>query len=601
LEQNPFITPPASPRAALSHLLQDEYIKHNMAAKKKNTKPAKAKVAKAASSSSSSSSSSVPSESKSANEKSSRSSSPNTKTSTTSTSLVVPINVLLMAIVAFLGGVLTPPSLHMVREGVNPIRLPEPPTSPSFPLPPHIPCTPANLDNYIHASPVPGLHVVCIEPIYLGTDGVVTEQQQQHLVEEDTIDIGRRLRETNSLRLTFYKGSHAAPLRRRVQVSGVKNTNNNSNNNNNNNNNPAGVGAGVDNAVGVQQTVSWLDIKTQLIAELQLDPEGPTQQPWAVFTALGERIVGESDSISRDAEEEGSNEYIVGNLAASGMVIVAQGGNWMWPGVREGFQRTIELTSPPSNPNADSNNNNNHDHNSNNAAATTTQKSHNITIETLSLKPLVLSIEGFLTNDECDYIAKKAHPTMKYSSVSLKDADVGRAASDWRTSQSTFLSANDDPTLRDIEYRTGSLTRTPRNHQEYVQVLRYGTGEKYDAHHDYFDPAAYKSDTSTLNLIQYGKKNRFATVFWYLTDVEDGGHTIFPRAGGLPPVRSHSDCSRGLKVQPKKGKVIIFYSLDARGKMDPLSLHGACPVGEGGVKWAANKWIWNAPMSFVRN
>ena len=29
-----------------------------------------------------------------------------------------------------------------------------------------------------------------------------------------------------------------------------------------------------------------------------------------------------------------------------------------------------------------------------------------------------------------------------------------------------------------------------------------------------------------------------------------------------------------------------------------LSLHGGCPVEEG-VKWAANKWVWNAPMRYV--
>ena len=103
------------------------------------------------------------------------------------------------------------------------------------------------------------------------------------------------------------------------------------------------------------------------------------------------------------------------------------------------------------------------------------------------------------------------------------------------------------------------------------------------------------------NLLPSFSNSRFATVFWYLTDVNDGGHTIFPRAGGLPPVRSHSDCTKGLKVQPQKGKVIIFYSLDPSGSLDPLSLHGACPVGENNVKWAANKWIWNAPMGYVRD
>jgi len=449
-----------------------------------------------------------------------------------------------------MAGVVTPPSLHAVQDGANPSTsnssLPDAPSS-SFPLPAHVPCTPSNLENYLHATPVPGLHVVCVEPINESADGTV------HAFPE-TDDISRKLSRSNSLRLTFYKDAHAAPLKRRVKVSGDTFG-------------PGGV-----------ESIEWLHLKMQLIMELGLAPEGPTQQPWAAFTASGERIVGENDDVSKDGDGIGSNERTLRTIAASGMMVVVQGGNWVWPGVREGFRRTIELAFPPS-----------------------SDESRNITIETLSLRPLVLSVEGFLTEDECDHIAEKAGPSMKYSSVSLKDADRGRAASDWRTSQSTFLLADNDRTLKNIERRTGSLTRVPRSHQEYVQVLRYGTGEKYDAHHDYFDPVSYKSDKGTLNLIQNGKKNRFATVFWYLTDVDEGGHTVFPRAGGLPPVRDHSDCSRGLRVQPQKGKVIIFYSLDASGALDPLSLHGACPVGEDNVKWAANKWIWNAPMGFVRD
>lgn len=89
------------------------------------------------------------------------------------------------------------------------------------------------------------------------------------------------------------------------------------------------------------------------------------------------------------------------------------------------------------------------------------------------------------------------------------------------------------------------------------------------------------------------------TVFWYLTDVDVGGETIFPKYGGAPTPRNYSSCSVGLKVKPQKGKVIIFYSLDPSGALDDYSLHGACSVGENNVKWAANKWIWNAPMSFI--
>jgi hypothetical protein len=126
--------------------------------------------------------------------------------------------------------------------------------------------------------------------------------------------------------------------------------------------------------------------------------------------------------------------------------------------------------------------------------------------------------------------------------------------------------------------------------QEYVQVLRYEKGQKYDHHTDYFDPRFYQSDPETLKTIKGGEQNRLATVLWYLSTVTDGGQTVFPRAFGSTPDNS-SDCSTGLLVPPVRGQVVMFYSLTADGALDPMSVHGACPVGEG-VKNAGNKWVW---------
>ena len=367
---------------------------------------------------------------------------------------------------------------------------------------------------------------MCVESLHIDEDG-----------NEVPLAAERRLDRRSSIRLTLYKGAHAARLKRRVNV----------------------------------RSDSWEDVKVKLVTGLGLLPETPILQPWALFSASGDRIVGE-----REKPNNEMNDLVMSSMVSSELLVITEGGNWLWPGVSEGFRREIEL-----------------------APSTITGISKNVTIETLSMKPLVLSISGFLTDDECDYIMEKAAPTMKYSSVSLKDSDRGRPSSDWRTSQSTFVSAMGDPMLRDIESRTASLTRVPVTHQEFVQVLRYGVTEKYDAHHDYFDPRSYQSDPGTLQMIENGKKNRYATVFWYLTDVAHGGETCFPRHGGAPPPRDFSICT-GLKVKPQKGKVIIFYSLDAGGNMDPLSLHGACPVlGEEDIKWAANKWLWNAPMNYV--
>jgi prolyl 4-hydroxylase len=485
---------------------------------------------------------------------------------------------IVLVVIAFICGIVTPPTLRTLsqrrtqQEGVvdddrssinssSSSYVPLP-----YTLPKYTPCTQTNLDDFLHDEPVSGLHIICIEPMFTNSDGIY-EPFPQWTNEHDRHHI---LNVYEGVLLTVYKHSHAAtPMKETLLIMGKEEEEE-------------------DGDGGTKRlSVEWSKMKELLYEELGLIREGKLQQPWAVFTPSGERVIGERDVVTTNNDGVGSSKHVMNTIIASGMIVAIQGGNWLWPGVREGFQRTIELG--PIQMESD-------------IAAASGEGgggSRNVTIETLSLKPLVLSIKGFLSEEECDYIAKKAEPSLQYSGVSLKDADKGKAASNWRTSQSTFLSAHDDSILMDIEYRTASLTRVPRNHQEYAQVLRYGHTEKYDAHHDYFDPASYKSDPNTMALIEHGKRNRFATVFWYLTSVDDGGHTIFPRAFGQREV-SFSDCSIGLKVKPQKGKVIIFYSLDASGARDDSSLHGACPVGEGNIKWAANKWIWNAPMNYVR-
>lgn len=293
-------------------------------------------------------------------------------------------------------------------------------------------------------------------------------------------------------------------------------------------------------------------------------------QPWAIFSTNGERLSGELD-ITHEA---------CNDLKTHGMVILMEGGKWIWPGVQIGFKRNIDLVTGYS------------------SITDGAPERNTAEVETLSLKPLVLSVKNFITESECDHIQDIALPRMEYSSVTLMDKDAGRPASDFRTSQSAFVGSDDDEIMEALEIRTASLTRVPKDHQEYTQVLRYGYSEKYSGHVDYFDPSLYQNDANTLNLIQNGKRNRLATVFWYLSDVEEGGETNFPRFGGAPQPWDLDKCGEGLMVKPEKGKVIVFYSLKPNGEGDELSLHAACPVKDG-IKWAANKWVWNSPMGFV--
>lgn len=326
---------------------------------------------------------------------------------------------------------------------------------------------------------------------------------------------------------------------------------------------------------------SFEELKYYLSADVNVEEysRASMKQPWAIYSTFGDKLVVEYDrdsNIDGSKTFSGSSSSVMDKLQSHGMVLLFEGGSWLWPGVRIGFERTIQIYSKYDKKKGD-------------------KISQNVTLETLSLFPLVLSVKDFISEEECTHVQRKAEPSMRYSQVTLMDKDKGRPASDFRTSQSAFVGSDGDDIMTRLEHRTASLTRIHKSHQEHTQVLRYGEEEKYDAHLDWFDRRHYQKDEHTLRLIDNGRKNRLATVFWYLSDVEEGGHTNFPRFGKGPQPRDFTDCSRGLSVKPQRGKVIIFYSLTADGVGDELSLHGACKVKKG-IKWAANKWVWNTPF-----
>ena len=203
---------------------------------------------------------------------------------------------------------------------------------------------------------------------------------------------------------------------------------------------------------------SWKHIRFGMERKMKLEMKQEDWagdfQPWAIFTPMGQRV---ADASLDDPETE---DLILQVLLKYQTLLVYEGGQFMWPGVQEGFLRPVNLYSIMP------------------VGDTTDQPERLVTLRTMSLRPLVFLVEDFLTTEECDYIQMLAEPTMEYSGVVLMDHDAGRPASDFRTSQSTFVASRGDSTLKDIEFRVASLIRVPRQHQEDTQVLRYGPGEK---------------------------------------------------------------------------------------------------------------------------
>ncbi|KAM7517306.1 hypothetical protein LguiA_006889 [Lonicera macranthoides] len=204
--------------------------------------------------------------------------------------------------------------------------------------------------------------------------------------------------------------------------------------------------------------------------------------------------------------------------------------------------------------------------------------------EVLSWEPRAFIYHNFLSKEECDYLIDLAKPHMVKSSV--VDSKTGQSKdSRVRTSSGTFLRRGRDKIIQDIEKRIADFTFIPADHGEGLQVLHYEVGQKYEPHYDYF-------------LDEFNTKNggqRIATVLMYLTDVEEGGETVFPAAkanfSSVPWWNELSDCAKkGLSVKPKMGDALLFWSMRPDATLDPSSLHGGCPVIKGN-KWSSTKWL----------
>ncbi|GFQ04570.1 probable prolyl 4-hydroxylase 9, partial [Phtheirospermum japonicum] len=206
-----------------------------------------------------------------------------------------------------------------------------------------------------------------------------------------------------------------------------------------------------------------------------------------------------------------------------------------------------------------------------------------IPFQILSWNPRALYFPNFATSEQCESVIKMAKVRLKPSSLALRAGETAENTKGIRTSSGMFISASEDKTglLAQIDAKIAKATMIPRTHGESYNVLRYEIGQRYQSHYDAFNPAEYGPQ----------KSQRVASFLLYLSDVEEGGETMFPFENGQNMDGSYDfrKCI-GLKVKPHKGDGLLFYSLFPNGTIDPTSLHGSCPVIKG-QKWVATKWI----------
>jgi prolyl 4-hydroxylase len=208
-----------------------------------------------------------------------------------------------------------------------------------------------------------------------------------------------------------------------------------------------------------------------------------------------------------------------------------------------------------------------------------------LSFQVLSWKPRALLYPNFASKKQCEAIIKLARTRLAPSGLALRKGETADTTKEIRTSSGAFLRADEDKSrsLWEVEEKMARATMIPRSNGEAFNVLRYNLGQKYDCHYDVFDPAEYGPQPS----------QRMASFLLYLSDVEEGGETMFPfeNLQNMQSGYDYKECL-GLKVKPRQGDALLFYSMHPNGTFDKTALHGSCPVIKG-EKWVATKWIRN--------
>eukprot|EP00531_Pseudo-nitzschia_arenysensis_P010685 CAMPEP_0116139986 /NCGR_PEP_ID=MMETSP0329-20121206/13600_1 /TAXON_ID=697910 /ORGANISM="Pseudo-nitzschia arenysensis, Strain B593" /LENGTH=407 /DNA_ID=CAMNT_0003635057 /DNA_START=72 /DNA_END=1295 /DNA_ORIENTATION=+ len=188
----------------------------------------------------------------------------------------------------------------------------------------------------------------------------------------------------------------------------------------------------------------------------------------------------------------------------------------------------------------------------------------------LHRSPPVLTLDNFLTVDECEDIRKVAEE--RESSTHRVGSATFQGALSTRTSTSWFCRYNDLPVLI---AKAHHILGVPLETMEEPQIVRYKGGEEFSWHYDEVPPPQISNGGQ-----------RVATLLVYLTDVESsrGGGTTFR------DLKESSTSSLPLAKQPQRGSALLFFPSFADGTPDDRTLHKS-EVLRGDNSDEENKWI----------
>ncbi|XP_049537788.1 prolyl 4-hydroxylase subunit alpha-1 isoform X2 [Anopheles darlingi] len=193
-------------------------------------------------------------------------------------------------------------------------------------------------------------------------------------------------------------------------------------------------------------------------------------------------------------------------------------------------------------------------------------------------QPDIVIYHDVMSDREIELIKHYARPRFRRATVqNYKTGELEFA--NYRISKSAWLKDTEHEVIRTVSQRVEDMTGLTMATAEELQVVNYGIGGHYEPHFDF----ARREERNAFKSL--GTGNRIATVLFYMSDVTQGGATVFP--------------SLNLALRPRKGTAAFWHNLHASGNGDYATRHAACPVLTG-TKWVSNKWIHERGQEFRR-
>nr|AAN71294.1 RE09701p [Drosophila melanogaster] len=194
-------------------------------------------------------------------------------------------------------------------------------------------------------------------------------------------------------------------------------------------------------------------------------------------------------------------------------------------------------------------------------------------VELVHLDPDINVYHGMLSSKQILSIFEEADKEEMVRSAVAGSGGEGTVR-DLRVSQQTWLDYK-SPVMNSVGRIIQFVSGFDMAGAEHMQVANYGVGGQYEPHPDYFE----------VNLPKNFEGDRISTSMFYLSDVEQGGYTVFTKLNVfLPPV---------------KGALVMWHNLHRSLHVDARTLHAGCPVIVGS-KRIGNIWMHSGYQEFRR-